>query len=1065
MRVGLRTICALGALLLGLGCNDEAESDGGSVDAHADLRDAGTSDLGKPVHDAHVHVDAGDAPDLDDASDLGDTGEPRDGGEAESDAHTHLDAGLGPDALLEGDGGLVEDAHVHGGGDAGLRPVRLNGVCVEICETDSDPDPNGVRDGWGWQNQASCIMPYNSLADTLPFCDTPQPWPPFGVTPSPVGQHSTSVAVLPRPPRQVVPPASNCPHQQAGLQAWDPSWLGADGVARIPAGVTALLRGNDDISATTLIRELWIPPHSALIFNDQDTTLRVGDVHVQGSLQIGSPSCRLSSHIELIFDSDEDLTDPTIRAAIYARTGLGIVVEDGALLEIFGQLYQPTWTRLAQTAPAGATTISLAEAMDWVPGQRLVVLTSAIRDYPYLDQNEVRTIRRVLGSTSLELDAPLTALHYGGPEYQVEVGLLSRSIVLRTSEAVLAQAPTFGGHVLIRDAAARVSGAELYGLGQQNFLGRYPLHFHHSGNAVGRSYLTDNSIWRSNWRCAVIHRTDKALVSRNVAFDVFGHCYYLEDGVEMGNELSFNLAGRVKIMGPTDPLSLEALNTPAQEGFTLSQSSDLANPADRAAAGFYITNGNNHVVGNAASGGFAGYSLPNLPLALDGSPERIFPLNYGTAHFDGNSAHSAGYFWDKSGCVYAGGVLRQVTGVGGQPELVYQSGRPSWPEGRFGQDFFTNTKTFLCTIGVTHWGHASTVVNLESWDNTLMAQVFGAASIQSAIVSGGTPHKPDLVFDPHMGGYQRGFQFYDTGTQTILRDVVFRNIHPHAYPGPLPSQDNCAIFTMTHSDQFTPQRMNTTAGLYFDDVDESQRICHDDRGTLSSRNFNLNDTDGSATALPGDGLPPGPRLVGSAFTNTWRTGTDCVRHPVWGLWICPLHGTQNVASVAVEPKLGVRVVMYELNGARLGENWYSPTTSFAEAQITGPSGIGWHHEFPGGVPETIEVRALQVPVDSFVLLSFTLPPGLRCSVPQAGWSAVADVASLLTSSGAAYTTDLDTCFVRIPYTNAGELVAAGLSVPNQAWRGFSATTDFSISTGCSAANPACASVVSVLPPL
>ena len=168
----------------------------------------------------------------------------------------------------------------------------------------------------------------------------------------------------------------------------------------------------------------------------------------------------------------------------------------------------------------------------------------------------MRTIASVTNGRTVTLTAPLTFLHYGGAEYQVEVGLLSRSLVFRTQDTVLQQAPTFGGHILVRHALGRVSGAELRGMGQQNHLGRYPLHFHHAGDASFASYFTDNAIWRSNWRAAVIHRTNNAVVSRNVAFDVFGHAYYLEDGVEMGNDISFNLAARIKILGPTDTPSL-----------------------------------------------------------------------------------------------------------------------------------------------------------------------------------------------------------------------------------------------------------------------------------------------------------------------------------------------------------------------------------------------------------------------------------------------------------------------------------------------------------------------------
>ena len=43
------------------------------------------------------------------------------------------------------------------------------------------------------------------------------------------------------------------------------------------------------------------------------------------------------------------------------------------------------------------------------------------------------------------------------------------------------------------------------------------------------------------------------------------------------------------------------------------QTVDLLLPADVTASGFYITNANNSIIGNAASGGWAGFALPVLP--------------------------------------------------------------------------------------------------------------------------------------------------------------------------------------------------------------------------------------------------------------------------------------------------------------------------------------------------------------------------------------------------------------------------------------------------------------------
>ena len=183
-------------------------------------------------------------------------------------------------------------------------------------------------------------------------------------------------------------------------------------------------------------------------------------------------------------------------------------------------------------------------------------------------QNEVRTIVALAHSpnmpslsvsrfSALKLDAPLTFSHYGGREYQAEVALLDRRIVLEGEDS----GDRFGGHVQVMgpNAEGRFSGVRAEGMGQLNQLGRYestsegersraenplllwssrvslcslslccvfsyPLHFHLMGTSAGASssYIQDSSITNSHFRCAVIHGTNSTRLSRNTAFNVTG---------------------------------------------------------------------------------------------------------------------------------------------------------------------------------------------------------------------------------------------------------------------------------------------------------------------------------------------------------------------------------------------------------------------------------------------------------------------------------------------------------------------------------------------------------------
>lgn len=87
-------------------------------------------------------------------------------------------------------------------------------------------------------------------------------------------------------------------------------------------------------------------------------------------------------------------------------------------------------------------------------------------------------------------------------------------------------------------------------------------------------------------------------------------------------------------------------------------------PADSAAAGFYISNMWNYVQGNAASGGWAGFALPHFRTptgAFKDTPFVIAPKDKAALLFDGNTAHSSGYYFAIfGGCLYSGGCKELV---------------------------------------------------------------------------------------------------------------------------------------------------------------------------------------------------------------------------------------------------------------------------------------------------------------------------------------------------------------------------------------------------------------------
>ena len=69
---------------------------------------------------------------------------------------------------------------------------------------------------------------------------------------------------------------------------------------------------------------------------------------------------------------------------------------------------------------------------------------------------------------------------------------------------------------------------------------RYPLHFHLCGS-VPDNVVRKNSVHNSLQRCYNVHATHNMTLEDNFAFNTTGHCFILEDGIEMGNTFLHNL--------------------------------------------------------------------------------------------------------------------------------------------------------------------------------------------------------------------------------------------------------------------------------------------------------------------------------------------------------------------------------------------------------------------------------------------------------------------------------------------------------------------------------------------
>jgi hypothetical protein len=483
-----------------------------------------------------------------------------------------------------------------------------------------------------------------------PSAPTPAPKPLQAIPPGPYITSTTNSKVItlpnPTPPTNILTGASrvNCPHllnTPSVLKLWhDPATWG--GVAIPAAGSNVTLPANTRVLlAQSIVEQLGIitiPVSSELVLGEAAAgiTLRAQGFSVQGKLTAGSETCRIETPIGITLWGARPV-DAVIHPP--SPTYKGIYVT--GRLSLHGKRYFSTWSRLAKTVQPNDTILLLQQAVNWQAGQRVVLTPSIMYDSRAYHQNEVVTVRLVDTTSSsvpagvgavVHLNEPVQYQHTANEYYQVEAGLLTRAILIqgspedseptdldpltcRTSLADYGDwsfyynlpmpctnlgKTGYGGHVMIADTGqAQVEGVELYRMGQTNVLGRYPFHFHML-KSCPTCYFKDSSVHRSFYRCISIHGTHNSTVTENVAYDVTGYCYYLEDGVEQDNTLSFNLAAHIHTIGPSLPGGYDqGLDDYDQSSVA---GSELTLPADVTASGFYITNVHNNIIGNAASG-------------------------------------------------------------------------------------------------------------------------------------------------------------------------------------------------------------------------------------------------------------------------------------------------------------------------------------------------------------------------------------------------------------------------------------------------------------------------------
>jgi hypothetical protein len=391
-----------------------------------------------------------------------------------------------------------------------------------------------------------------------------------------------------------------------------------------------------------------------LRFSDEkDLELSTEWIMVHGELEIGTEARPHTSKAIIT------LTDNVKDEQLMGMGDRGIMLSGGTL-NLHGNITN-TWTKLAETAAAGSTTIEVLNADQWQVGDEIVLASTDFDPR----QAETRFITAISGNT-ITLDEPLDYMHYGEITFDVdergEVGLLTRNIKVQASEDALES--YFGGHIMAMVTSKMfVEGVELHRMGQHMELARYPIHWHLVGDGGKGQYIRNAAIHDTFNRCVTVHGTNDLVIENNVTYNTVGHCFFMEDGIETGNAFISNLAIQTKCHPTMDcvPTNLAAAGEYDYENRLairrMSQSSPhTLLPSDNTVASYWITNPDNTYINNVAAGSDANgfwMSLPEHPNgAFEGSQDSLatWPRRTNFREFQGNVAHSNfdGFMFDRN---------------------------------------------------------------------------------------------------------------------------------------------------------------------------------------------------------------------------------------------------------------------------------------------------------------------------------------------------------------------------------------------------------------------------------
>jgi cell migration-inducing and hyaluronan-binding protein len=788
----------------------------------------------------------------------------------------------------------------------------------------------------------------------------------------------------------VMPAPAPAPAAKPSRWSDPTSW--PDGKVPVAGDAVTIARGKNIVLdvAPPALRSLTI--NGKLSFaDDRDIDLRTEWIYVPGGeLSIGSEAKPYTRKASIT------LTDTVPNEDINTMGDRGIMLLRGTL-SLHGDR-KNAWTKLGRTAKAGSARIDVLDASGWRKGDRIVLASTDFNPR----QAEERTVTAIRGN-ALTLDKPLQYMHFGeitfGVDERGEVGLLTRNIRIQASDD--AERSYFGGHIMaMAGSKMYVSGVELSRMGQHLHLARYPIHWHVIGDGQGQ-YIRNSSIHDTYSRCVTVHGTNNLRIENNVTFNTVGHCYFMEDAVETGNQFVRNLGIQTKCH-PTLPCQPTNL-TLAHQTTIGQKSKDILIPSDNTVSTFWITNPDNVYRDNVAAGsdqiGFW-LALPTNPTGVHEGNKKVWPGRTKMREFSGNTAHSNfdGMMLDrgtkpdgtfgiaggnltsyadptdtKSGVVVS--VFDNFTGYKNRNGAIW---------GRGEMHLYKNLKLADNAIGFTH---ASAAPGIAPYTSRVVDSLFVGESANI-----GNPTTPEEVaygrsLPAESADFPiRGYEYYDFHHE--VENTTFVNYKANEL------RDAGALSYLLFT-SFGMSTNNSVKGLKFVNAKPvsfppvQRRWASDYGRSAAYRSAAFRDLDGSVTGTPGATI-----VIDNGIASDEKA---CKVQPTWNAAICNGDiGRFSIAGDFASFETGpiASPIILQRNGRRFEYNGETTIGSGAEVRVE-------------TAKATLSLGLREMDKGSFVIFEV---PGFTKS---ADGTAQPSLAALRDAKGTSYYKDGDKLWVKL----------------------------------------------------